>query len=100
MRHPYRRLELTVLSAVSSGNADDVNPAVSQKRVNRKADFRIIMCEMLSMAAKETWEKAFGAIQTEHAMAHPSNVSACHMPADLSYQTQAPLVKLRKALHI
>lgn len=33
-------------------------------------------------------------------MAHPGNVSACRMPADLSYQTQAPLVKLRKTLHI
>ena len=100
MRHPYRRLETTFLSAVSSEEAGKVSPAVSHIRVNRKADFRIIMCEMLSLAAKELWEKAFGAIQTGHTMAHPGNAPVCHMPADLSYQAQAPLVKLGKALRI
>jgi hypothetical protein len=33
-------------------------------------------------------------------MAHPGNAPVCHMPADLSYQAQAPLVKLGKALRI
>ncbi|MGB5618705.1 MAG: hypothetical protein WBM78_17815, partial [Desulfobacterales bacterium] len=53
-------METTFLSAVSSEEAGKVSPAVSHIRVNRKADFRIIMCEMLSLAAKELWEKAFG----------------------------------------
>jgi hypothetical protein len=56
------------------------------------------MCEMLSLADREPWEKAFGAIQAEHTMTNPGKCTCLSDAADLSYQTQAPLVKFGKAL--